>query len=104
MKLTKFLYDLLYDEADTLLKIWNPCKIKSGNCAGNRREGRPDPCCCNQCSYLDPEAGCTIQSLGCKLFLCGYAEDAYPYLSARLQELRSFMRRNSNTFFIRRGY
>lgn len=59
-------YDRIYEEADALFKRYDPCQFKDGKC---KSEVFPDGCC-EGCVYLGSN-GCTIQSLGCKLFMCG---------------------------------
>ena len=56
------LYKVLCNEADELLKEYDPCKIKDGICARGMS-------CCIGCKYLG-DKGCTVSSLVCKLWLC----------------------------------
>jgi len=70
-------YDIVWALADDLIKKYNPCRMKKGVCIKRRING-----CCSTydykskkhgetiCKYLDEDKGCTIQALGCKLYLC----------------------------------
>ncbi len=63
-------YDRFYEEADKLFKKYNPCKFKDGKCICNRNNTYPSKNgCCGMCRYLNSK-GCTIKSLGCKLYIC----------------------------------
>ena len=86
MKPDKFLYDLLYDQADTLFKVWNPCKIKDGVCAEDRACKRMNRCCCGGCKYIT-SIGCLVRALYCKTWMCYYLQGRYPYLALQLEEL-----------------
>lgn len=68
-------YDKLYEEADSIIKKYNPCNFKQGRCNGGR--GRPNGCC-GGCMHLDKNTGCTINCLGCKLHLCADAASSIP--------------------------
>lgn len=59
------IYDRLYAMAGKVLDKHQPCAT-CGKCEyfGGRTRG-----CCEGCPFLSPQ-GCTIQSLGCKLWLC----------------------------------
>ena|SRR3990167_3269596 len=69
------LYSKFYRTAAAVLKSENPCNIQR-DAAGTVtcRDGKP---CCNGCKHLGPE-GCTVEALGCKLWLCGSALKAHP--------------------------
>lgn len=64
--------------ADAFLAKHNPCRIKPNpnggiTCmAGNG--------CCQGCRHLRKE-GCSVKALACKLWLCGTAYDALPFLA-----------------------
>lgn len=79
-------YDRLYAMADAVLKRANPC-AKCGVCKyfGGEEEG-----CCKGCPFLSP-TGCTVQSLGCKLWLChktqNYLSDRHHHQLCRLRRL-----------------
>ena len=62
-------YSELYDKANNLFKMHNPCQISSDgkSCAGS--DSNLDGLCCVRCSYLGPN-GCTVESLTCKLWTC----------------------------------
>ena len=47
---------------DTLIRLYNPCRIKDGAC----RRGKS---CCTDCDYLSPY-GCATRCLTCKLWFC----------------------------------
>lgn len=78
----KLLYDDLYNQADKVLKKYNPCKIDGDQCrrCGPYTEhmqnltgmlcGLSRNPCCNACPHLCKEEGCTVKSLGCKLHIC----------------------------------
>ena len=76
MKSKRKLYYQLYDCFSLILRTYNPCKFNKDKCIANHRNG-----CCNKCT-LNTFAGCSIQSLGCKSFLC---ETAFYSLPKRIQ-------------------
>ncbi|MBW1975234.1 MAG: hypothetical protein JRI45_06650 [Deltaproteobacteria bacterium] len=43
--------------------------------------------CCRECKYLSKN-GCTIQCLGCKLYLCTYVNVQYRKLTKKLDRIR----------------
>lgn len=73
-------YLRLYKEADDILKApGNPCDIKMIDGAPtchmsrltNNDPGYASPTlCCAGCEHHDPEVGCTVESLACKLGWC----------------------------------
>ena len=71
-------YLAFYKAADEVLKQpGNPCDIRmeSGivTCTVSRtgHKGFPNgSLCCGGCKHLDPQKGCTVQSLSCKLGWC----------------------------------
>lgn len=75
-------YDRLFEEADKILKKYNPCNFKGDTCIVHCKDG-----CCRSCNYLGP-GGCKIRSLGCKLFLCGLQRYQYVKCSEALTQLR----------------
>ena len=94
------LYDRIYDIADRLIKKHNPCNI--------RIETRPhhlfptkleeetvcmsyyvNSLCCAGCSHHSKN-GCTVKSLGCKLFLCSAITNKI--LQRRFRKLREYGR------------
>jgi len=59
----------LYRQASDLFNKYNPCKgIPGGGCLGTKESGR----CCGGCPHHSPSVGCTVMSLGCKIWFCGY--------------------------------
>lgn len=66
------IYDVLFDEADKLMKEYNPCQITDGECI-NTRYADTKSCCCYGCKYLTPN-GCSAKSLFCRLWTCAYLE------------------------------
>ncbi len=84
------IFDVLWKEADRLIRLYDPCQFKDGKC----RIGAVNGCCTGGydnggqvaskkyrnrpiCKYLDEDKGCTIQCLGCKTHLCCHdVEDA----------------------------
>jgi len=85
------MYDVIYKEADALIKKANPCKFKDGKCAEARRTGKPvyfgAPHCCGACRYHGKN-GCRVKSLGCKLWTCSRFRLDYPELCIKLDELQ----------------
>lgn len=83
-------YDRLYVLASKMLDRYQPCQRCPTPCAyfGGKRSG-----CCTGCPFAGP-TGCTVQSLGCKFWLCGEAEwYASSHLLARLRLLRRIARK-----------
>ena len=66
----KLLYDDLYNQADKVLKKYDPCKIDGNQCIRGT-----NPCCLG-CPHIDKDEGCTVLSLGCKLHLCPGARES----------------------------
>lgn len=64
-------YDGLYRVAQDILRTHNPCNIRVEDgvkvCNGNLAA------CCRGCKHLTTN-GCSVQALGCKLWLCHEAE------------------------------
>jgi hypothetical protein len=79
-------YDELWQKADEILKKFNPCNIKKGQCLA----GYP---CCGGCEFLSKK-GCTEKSLACKLWLCDKAREEFPECAALLDELEEAARRH----------
>lgn len=72
-------FDELYAAAMAALKEFNPCQIRGGSCFSMRT--RPDqhkdaPFCCGGCKHLGPR-GCTVESLYCRLWICGPLENRH---------------------------
>jgi hypothetical protein len=72
-------YYLYFDKFIKILHKHNPCKWKGNVCIANRTGFTADKVngCCGTCDK-NSRAGCTIQSLGCKQFLCEKAFYALP--------------------------
>ena len=92
-KLSK-LYDYLYNEADNLLKEFNPCKVKLGACttcvgtrSGNIAGVKDGVLCCGGCKYLT-NTGCSVKALTCKLWLCYTTYKHNKLLAEKLHTLR----------------
>jgi DUF1680 family protein len=70
----------MLDLADLFLSFYSPCKVKDGRCVS--KDMNSFSCCYNNilnnntnpCEYLG-EKGCTIRTLGCKLYLCPDARE-----------------------------
>jgi len=81
----KELHDKLCKEADELTAKYDPCKIKTADgvttCTGKE-------ICCAPCDYLSPE-GCTIKSLGCKLYFCYAVQKKYPEVVREMHKIRN---------------
>lgn len=81
-------YDRLYEKADRLFKKHNPCQFIDGLCIKNRKNGGVSNGCCHEsCDHLGPR-GCTIKSLGCKLFTCDYICENHEMLDKKICKLR----------------
>lgn len=78
-------FDELWDEADEILKKFNPCNIKNGSCFRGFL-------CCHECEFLSRTRGCREKSLACKLWLCPAAREAYPECAALLDQLEEVAR------------
>lgn len=96
------IYDILWGEADKILKEHNPCQIcvteRGIECSHTIRqsvfvgdplyEKHPNVLCCGKCKYHDLEKGCTVKALGCKVSLCGTAMDLNPETHKKLRIIR----------------
>ena len=63
-------HDRLYNAADKILKKFSACSTCPVGCA-TKRKPYTRSWCCGGCKYLDPDKGCTVQALYCKVWLCG---------------------------------
>lgn len=75
-------YDELYAKGQEILDKYGVCKGPNG-----------EPCfkgtfCCDDCPHLK-STGCSVKSLGCKLWLCFTAGENDPVASKAMQDLRS---------------
>jgi len=70
-------YDQLYEEADELLKKYDPCDVVNGECAAYRAKFYTTNFCCDGCRHLSSK-GCRVKSLACKLWLCPIAQNNLP--------------------------
>src|SRR5258706_3499307 len=92
------IHDQIYDSAKELLKRENICQIEiidgKVTCYASRKYPTITPhdkLCCKGCTYHDPKKGCTVRSLGCKLWLCHELESekqVSEHASAHLKTLR----------------
>jgi len=62
------LYDILLAIGQEILDYYNPCDWRDGKCR-RMRSSKDDEGCCEGCEHLSRN-GCTVKSLGCKLWLC----------------------------------
>ncbi len=90
------IYYKYYNEADKIIsKYGDICKIQNNMCIAHREKlykfSSSSTTCCHNCESksLNTKTGCTIKSLGCKLWLCYYIKDTYPMLAKELQKLKS---------------
>ncbi len=83
-------YDCLYEKADKLFKEHNPCLFIDGLCICNRKVStkrqRHSGGCCGGCKYVGSK-GCTVKSLGCKLFVCDHIYLNYKTLYEKIYKL-----------------
>ena len=88
------LYDIIYNITVDRLNYYDPCKWKDGRCERDRLRNDNRGCCkpgnikVLPCPHLS-ETGCTIESLGCKLWLCSFAASKNPELVIVLETLKS---------------
>ena len=61
-------YRKLYQEGTDLFAEFDPCEIRDGGCYDGRNGGTNF--CCSKCDFITDD-GCTIDSIYCKLWLCG---------------------------------
>lgn len=88
-------YDKLYDDADAIFNELNPCQFRKTEdgkvvCAGSKSIEKyvgKDQTCCHGCKHLGPN-GCTVKSLGCKLWTCDHLTEARPDLIQLLDPVR----------------
>lgn len=77
----KELYYALYDAFSKILIDHNPCKFIEDTCFWNR-DTNTNNGCCRVCAK-NTRRGCSIQSLGCRAFLC---DKAFYNLPQEVQE------------------
>jgi hypothetical protein len=66
-------FDRLYAAADQAMRDHDPCAVRGGQCYSMREYPelhKRMPFCCGGCRYLGPQ-GCTVESLHCRLWVCG---------------------------------
>jgi len=80
------LYDILLAIGQQTLDYYNPCDWRNEKCR-RMRSSRNDEGCCEVCEHLGPN-GCTVQSLGCKLWLCENQENIFRECEVELKVLR----------------
>lgn len=84
------LYDILYEQADAVLRTHNPCQFDGDRCIRDRSDGGLSRAgCCSEkpCDHLGPN-GCKVKALRCKTFLCEYLKDK-PYEKIATSELKT---------------
>lgn len=74
----------LWEMGKAVFDKLNPCKIVNSTC-DNPNYGKDLGLCCGGCRHLGPQ-GCTVQSLGCKLWTC-YHLQSNPNNKELLKEL-----------------
>ena len=80
------LYDVLIALGQQTLDNYNPCDWRNGKCR-RMRSSEDDEGCCVGCQHLGDE-GCTVESLGCKLWLCEGQRDLFKECDIELKVLR----------------
>lgn len=75
----KAYYKQQYALISSMLKLVNPCEVSVTDgvvsCIGLRegdRDADPQTLCCTECRHL-ADKGCTVESLGCRMWLCNAA-------------------------------
>jgi hypothetical protein len=70
LPMTEFVseYRKLYQEGIDLFAEFDPCEIHDGGCYDGRNGGTDF--CCSKCDSIT-DTGCTINSIYCKLWICG---------------------------------
>jgi hypothetical protein len=79
------LYDMIYKVAGEVLRNYNPCGFRDGQC-------REHINCCSGCDHLSKN-GCVVKSLYCKLWLCRPATIRMPECAAALDVLANLANR-----------
>ena len=87
------LYDILLASGQRTLDYYNPCDWKDGKCR-RMRSLKDDAGCCEGCKHLSPK-GCTVKSLGCKLWLCEGQRNTFRECEIELEALRQVKSRLS---------
>lgn len=98
-------YDRIYEEAAAYDHL---CQFKDGVCA------RGTPNCCvvqpgarrEKCDNLDPETGCRVKTIMCKIWFCGFLMRAHPELAPKVEEWQKDARALPGVIFFqsRRDY
>lgn len=76
-------YDKLYNEAQKIIDIENPCQFNDGLCIKEHNNIKQNKevsqyCCCksvfpneiNHCKHFIEDVGCGVKALGCKIWFC----------------------------------
>ena len=80
------LYDILLASGQRTLDYYNPCDWRNGKCR-RMRSSKDDQGCCQGCEHLSRK-GCTVKSLGCKLWLCEGQRNTFRECEIELEALR----------------
>ena len=83
----KELYDALFRIGEQTMNYYNPCEWSKEQCIRMRSSKGDDKGCCEGCRHLS-RSGCTVKSLGCKLWLCEHGSDGFRECEAELKLLR----------------
>ena len=95
------LYDILIALGQQTLDDYNPCDWRNGKCT-RMRSSEDDKGCCVGCQHLGAE-GCTVESLGCKLWLCEGQRDLFRECEIKLKVLRQVADSCGIPYVIRRS-
>jgi len=86
-------YDRLFAKASKLIKEYDPCRFEGSLCKLKRGRDYFYEAniykyngCCGKCSHLTKN-GCSVQSLGCKLFLCETVRNENPILTRKINKI-----------------
>ena len=95
------LYDILLAIGQQTLDYYNPCDWRSGKCR-RMRLSEDDGGCCVGCEHLGAE-GCSVKSLGCRLWLCEGQRDLFRECEIELKVLRQVADSCSIPYEVRRS-
>lgn len=91
----RILYKALYHLAGNVFKKYDPCQIRPQQEGIVCADGNG---CCGGCPHLGPK-GCTVMSLGCRLWLCQKLQHTHPLVTAKINMIRALV----STFGLKTG-
>lgn len=89
-------FDKLFEEAEQVIKQYNPCEVKVENgvcnCLGSRNGNtcsNTNTLCCGGCKYHTKQGCKAHKPLTCKAWICFTAQAKYPEAAKKLRQINN---------------